>query len=732
MKVQCIVVALMLAFGSAAAFQGAEAKKSVTQGKGAVSPIEKVITLLTDLKTEVEDEAKDEAKVYDEFSCFCKDKTEDKSKAITDGQLEIDDESATIGEKTAALAEKETELAELKKQIESLTLEMQAAEAQRSKEKAEYEMVDADLSKAITSMDKAIETLEASKPTDLIQVRRIIRRSVALADVLELNPKHRRAINAFLQAENREDPESEYEFHSDGIIDILKELKVDFEKNKEEKDTEEEKAVKAYDALMAEKEKMKKDAESAKDEAEGAIADLQGEIADAKAALVTAEAELKDNQLYLKDLTERCELKANEWDQRSKMRADEVTALTQALEIIEGRAKDVEAARAMLQTQQEADADAEAKTISDHRALDIMQDDVGDLGLALIQEHQGTLRSKAKKFLDMARASGATSQEARKQKALEFLGAEGRRMKSAVLIGAALKLGPDPFKKVKALLQSLVERLLQEMADEAGHKGMCDTELGKARTTREFEHEKTQKLSADLSKLEVKKADLEESIKTLTTELEELNEALEKAAKLRDEEKESNSETITKSKEGAAAIKEAITILKEFYKQAAKGLLLQTEASPIDEEGEAPGGPPGGSYKGKQTQAGGIIGMLEVILSDFERSVKQTTDAESESHRSFVDFDRQSKGSISSKETQKSNAESDLKETKIAIEENMNNLGESQTLLDDALKAIETLKPACIDTGMSYEERVAKREEEIKALKTALCQLDVEGVESDC
>merc|ERR1719326_1981474 len=42
----------------------------------------------------------------------------------------------------------------------------------------------------------------------------------------------------------------------------------------------------------------------------------------------------------MKDLTERCELKAREWDQRSQMRAGEVKALTMALDIITKRAKD--------------------------------------------------------------------------------------------------------------------------------------------------------------------------------------------------------------------------------------------------------------------------------------------------------------------------------------------------------------------------------------------------------
>merc|ERR1719321_1349143 len=270
------------------------------------------------------------------------------------------------------------------------------------------------------------------------------------------------------------------------------------------------------------------------------------------------------------------------------------------------------------------------------------------------------------------------------------------------------------------------------MADEAGHKGFCDTEMGKAKTSRDFELEKTQKLSAELEKLEVTKTMLEQSIETLTTELEDLNTALEKATKMRDEEKEENAMTIKESTEGLAAIKEAIGILKDFYKQAAKAaMLLQVEASPID-EGAGTGELAGGAYKGKQKQAESIIGMLEVIVSDFERSIKQTTEADDASHATFIAFDRESKGSISAKETGKAQAETDLKETTMLIEEGMHDLAESQKLLDDALKALEELNPACVDTGMSYKERVAKREEEIEALKTALCQLDVEKVEAEC
>ena len=75
---------------------------------------------------------------------------------------------------------------------------------------------------------KAIEALEASKPPALIEIKRTIRRSLALAEVLGLDvgPKRKRAINALLQVDQPEAPEGDYEFHSQGIIDILKDLDV--------------------------------------------------------------------------------------------------------------------------------------------------------------------------------------------------------------------------------------------------------------------------------------------------------------------------------------------------------------------------------------------------------------------------------------------------------------------------------------------------------------------------
>jgi len=121
-----------------------------------------------------------------------------------------------------------------------------------------------------------------------------------------------------------------------------------------------------------------------------------------------------------------------------------------------------------------------------------------------------------------------------------------------------------------------------------------------------------------------------------------------------------------------------------------------------------------------------------VIKSDFDRTARKTLQAEKKAQAEFVKFDRTSRADIKSKETQLEIDKEELKSTKSAIDRTVEDMETNQKLLDGALKTIEDLKPMCIDTGMSYKERAAKREEEIEALKKALCALDPDKVEEEC
>merc|ERR1719487_1543901 len=96
----------------------------------------------------------------------------------------------------------------------------------------------------------------------------------------------------------------------------------------------------------------------------------------------------------------------------------------------------------------------------------------------------------------------------------------------------------DPFAKIKKLIQELIERLLQEAADEASHKGWCDKEMGKAKQTRTYKVEELEKLNAALASAEALRDKLTEEVGTLTKEIKSLETELEEGEDLRAKEKE--------------------------------------------------------------------------------------------------------------------------------------------------------------------------------------------------
>merc|ERR1719203_284707 len=319
--------------------------------------------------------------------------------------------------------------------------------------------------------------------------------------------------------------------------------------------------------------------------------------------------------------------------------------------------------------------------------------------------------------------------QVRQDKVTELLAGEGQRLGSAALTSLAMHLTNDPFTKVKRLIQDLIERLLAESTAEATKKGFCDESLGKAYKDRDYRLQDANALNNDLEQLEIKQDELEEEISTLTADIDLLKRTLANATEERKQEHEDNMHTIEVAEEGLKAVNEATDILRSFYKQAAKAQAL-LQASPVDEDTDGPGFE--GNYAGKQKASKGIIGMLETIITDFERTLRVTHAAEEKAHADFVLFDRASKADISGKEMKKELDEQDLATTIATIAQKMNDLQTAMDLMDAALKKIEGLKPTCIDTGMSYEERVSKRDEEIAALKKDLCILDEDKIEPSC
>jgi len=323
-----------------------------------------------------------------------------------------------------------------------------------------------------------------------------------------------------------------------------------------------------------------------------------------------------------------------------------------------------------------------------------------------------------------AKPSTGTDDRSKAQLVANLLKERGLSLKSQVLLRLAAQANSDPLAKVKSLVQELIERLLQEAADEANLKGWCDKEMGKAKQARQHKTDSIKKLNEAMAGNEAKRDKLNENIVTLQAETQELTESLSKLEKERNAESAENEVTLQEAQEGLDAVKFATKILSEFYGTAAKASFVQTGSAAHGVEDDIPDAGFEGSYKGAQAGTGGIMGMLEVIVSDYNRVISVTTKAEGKAAKEFLELETQTKISTGTKTVAVEAYQAELIEVNSSLQEDKISLEEEQALLDKTIQEIGDLRPQCIDTGMSYEERIAKREQETESLKEALSILE--------
>merc|ERR1712156_412577 len=264
-----------------------------------------------------------------------------------------------------------------------------------------------------------------------------------------------------------------------------------------------------------------------------------------------------------------------------------------------------------------------------------------------------------------------------------------------------------------------ITRLMEEANEEAEHKGWCDTELVTNEQTRKEKTEAVEVLHAEIDQLEASIAKLSEEIVELTQAVSDLNAAMAKATQLRTDEKAKNEQTIKDAGEAQTAVAQALTVLKEFYAKAGDATALVQQPAP--EIFDSP-------YKGMQAENGGVVGMLEVIESDFARLEADTKAAEATAQKQYDTFMTNSKVDKAQKSTDIEHKTAKKQDEEQALTVKTEDLEGTQKELDAALAYFDKLKPSCVEAGVSYEDRVARREAEIQSLKEALRILNGEDL----
>lgn len=632
----------------------------------------------------------------------------------------------------------------------------------------EYAINSADLKNAITGLDGAIKVLKVNKASVAFvqlpqEMKDTIQSAATIADALGL-ASGSKAVSMLQKADPELDLKvKDYEFHAGDIVATLEKLQGEFKTKKGEVDDAEKERNDAYDKNM-------KDAKDFVKEKEGTLDDKKKDRQDKIAAIATASsdfsgisAQFLDDQKYLQELVEICSDKATTWDGRQKVRADELTALTMAIGIVKGTVAEKTSKATVRLIQQKFASTRAELTARSEDAMEAVeadaekQEDGGAFPLGFLQRRMtsphhaldgvGMATRELQRELDhperLAKDSVAVSKMSDNGRAMvmSLLKQKGMALHSAMLTNLADRIGSgkDVFAKVKKLIQELIERMLQEAANESTQKGWCDKSMSDAKQKRDYTADALQKLNAEMAQLEARRDKLEEALATLATEITALEKAQKDADETRKEEKTENAATVKEAGEGLDAVSQAIEILDRFYKTAANKAEKKAfvQASPADDAPDA-GFESGEAYAGAQGEAGGVIGMLEVIKSDFVRTVKKTEEAEAQAEDDHLKFTTETQSSLAEKNTATTIKTTQKDEAKAKLADAQEGMDSKTELLISTIKELKELHATCVDTGMSYKEREAARQDEIDALKKALCifnayaEYGAEGASSQC
>merc|ERR1719183_2787478 len=157
----------------------------------------------------------------------------------------------------------------------------------------------------------------------------------------------------------------------------------------------------------------------------------------------------------------------------------------------------------------------------------------------------------------------------------------------------------------------------------------------------------------------------------------------------------------------------ALKIIRDYY--ASNEGFVQQPAAPAE-------------FKASSGAATGIVGMLEVVESDFGKSLATTEMNEQAAATAYQKVSMENKLSKSMKENDvkhKTKAAANLDK---AITELASDLDSAQTELSAVLEYTKNIRGMCEIKPESYEERKGRREAELTGLKQALAILDGEAV----
>jgi len=642
--------------------------------------MEKTIQLLEGLSAKIVKEGEEEAKLYEKFTAYCNDESKETQFEIKTSKADAERASAAVADETAKIGAAEAKIEELSSTIATAEKDLAAATKIREKENVDFEKVQAELMEGVSMLERAIAIIEREMAkTGFIQgadsMKKVSDALTVVMDAAMVNSGDKAKVQALLQSQTAEDdlelqpagaPDpAAYKSKSGGIVDTLEDM---LEKAKAELADAQKAEMNSkfdYEQLKQKLEDAMKFGTKELDETKAAKAAAEEAKAVAENDLAVAEKATAEGSKHLSDLQNECMTKATEYEESQHSRQEELTALATAKKILEEKTGGASGREySFIQLKSKTHVRVRAKQVKD-RVVGMLQ--------------------------ELATKDDSDS--------ISLL---------AQRVEAASMMGEDPFAKIKGLIQEMIEKLEADAAKEAGHKAFCDKEMSETKAKKEEKESDLGTLSTKIDKATSKIAKLKEEIATLQEELAAIAKAQAEADEIRAAEAAAWKEAKADYESGVEGVGMALQVLRDYYAEKDESLIQQTHV--------------------KATGAAtGIIGMLEVIESDFTKSLADGTAAEAMAVEAYEKLTQDNKIATTEKSTAVEYKTKDKKETEAMLE----GLKEDKASAEKEYAAImeywEKLQGMCIAKPEPYAERKRRREAEIAGLKEALTILEEEA-----
>jgi len=646
-----------------------------------VNPVSKVIQLLSDLQAKIIAEGEEAHKMYSELTEWCEERSKNLGFEIKTGKSEVAELTASIDEETSIAGSLGTKVEELAASIATDEADLKAATGIREKEAADFKAEETELVDVVDTLQRAIGILEremskhgsASMLQEQLQhAGTVVQALNALVQAAAFSSADASRLTALVQQQSSADDSdvgapaaATYEGHSSGIIDTLGDLLDKAETQLADARNKETSALHNFEMLKQSLEDELKFATKDMAAAKAGIAASNEKKATAEGDLDVTSKDLKEDIEALSDLHQTCLTKAQDYEAATKSRGEELKALAEAKKVVT-----------------ETTGGAEELT---YKGASFFQLGAGS---AFLRSGADLAGFEAVRFVrDLARKQHAPR-----------LAQLAARMSSAMRASSGTD---DPFSKVKGLIQDMIEKLEAEAGADATEKAYCDKELAESRAKKEEKTIEINKLSTKIDQMTSRSAQLKEEVAALEKALAELALAQAEMDKMRQEEKDVFVKSKADMEQGLQGVKLGLKILRDYY----------------------------GSEKAHAAAEGAgssIIGLLEVVESDFSKGLAEMIATEEASQDSY---DRESKEN----EIEKATKEQDVKyKTSEAASldkttaDAKSDLSGVQEELDAVLEYLKGIEARCIAKPESYAARAERRAAEIDGLKEALKILESE------